>query len=48
MTPPKGHNSSATEPKDVEMIAMPDKAFKSLVLKLISDLKKNSNKQTDK
>jgi hypothetical protein len=41
LTPPKVHNSSITEFKDIEML---DKKFKTIVLKMINDFKKNSSK----
>jgi hypothetical protein len=44
MIPPKIHNSSIMEPKDIEMAAMLNKKFKSLILKVINDLEKTSNK----
>jgi hypothetical protein len=45
MTPPKAHNSSKTESKDIEMVEVPpDKEFKSPVLKMVNDLKEDSNK----
>jgi hypothetical protein len=43
MTSPKACNS-ITESKDTEMPEMPEKELKSLVLKIISDLKQDSNK----
>jgi hypothetical protein len=45
MTPPKVHNSSKTESKDTEMVEMQNKEHKSILLKLINDLKEDSNKQ---
>jgi hypothetical protein len=44
-TPPKVYNSLITESKDTEMVKMPDKEFKSLVLKMTNDLKEDSSKQ---
>jgi hypothetical protein len=42
MTPSKVHNSSKSEPKDIEMVAMWDKEFESLVLKMNNELKEYS------
>jgi hypothetical protein len=43
MTSPKSH-ILITEPKDIEKVEMMDKEFKSLVAKMIYDLKEDSNK----
>jgi hypothetical protein len=43
MTPLKVHNYSTAESKDTEMIKLQDKEIKSLVLKMINDLKESSN-----
>jgi hypothetical protein len=37
MTPPKAHSSSKTKAKNSEMAERPQKEFKSLLLKMISD-----------
>jgi hypothetical protein len=42
MSPLKVPNSSITESKENEIINMPEKDFRSLVLKIINDLKKDS------
>jgi hypothetical protein len=47
MTPPKAHNSSITESKDTEGVEMLEEEFKTLVLKIISDLKKDLKEQID-
>jgi hypothetical protein len=44
----KLHNSSIAEYKVFQMVEMPDKEFKSLVLKMIHDLKENSKEQMNK
>jgi flagellar biosynthesis regulator FlaF len=43
-TPSKVHNSLITESKDIEMVEMPDRELKVLILKMINDLKEDSNK----
>lgn len=42
--PPKDYNSLVIGSKNIEM---PDKEFKNLALKISSNFKENSNKQTD-
>jgi hypothetical protein len=41
----KNHNSSKTEPKDIEMVEMLGKELKNLLLKMIIDLKEDANKE---
>jgi hypothetical protein len=41
MTPSKVHNFSKLNLKDVEVIEMSDKEFKSLTFKMINDLKED-------
>jgi hypothetical protein len=38
--PPKAQNSSITKSKDTEMAKMTEKEYKSLLLKMISDLRR--------
>jgi hypothetical protein len=45
MTPPKVHNSSIAQSKDIKMLEMSNKEFKSLVSEMTNALKQNSNKQ---
>jgi hypothetical protein len=45
MTPSKASNSSIAEPEDTEKADMPEKEVKSLLFKMINDLKEDSNKQ---
>jgi hypothetical protein len=47
ITPPRVYNSPIAESKDIVMVEMPDKEFKSLVLKMISNLNKDSDKHND-
>jgi hypothetical protein len=39
------HNNSTSESKDNELAEISEKEFRSLLLKIISDLKENSHKQ---
>jgi hypothetical protein len=45
MTLPKAYNSSITKCKDTEVMKILVEKFKSLVFKMINDLKKDLNKQ---
>jgi hypothetical protein len=47
MTPPKVHSSLITNSKNIKMDEMSSREFKGLVLKMISDLNKDSNKQAN-
>jgi hypothetical protein len=42
MTPSKVHKSSITGSKDIEVVEMSGKKFKSLVLKVINELKEDA------
>jgi hypothetical protein len=44
MAPPKTHTTTISKSKAFEVAEMLDKEFKSLFLKVISDLKEDSNK----
>jgi hypothetical protein len=43
MIPPKAYNFSITKSKDTEMAKMHDKEFKSLLMKMINNIKMDSN-----
>jgi hypothetical protein len=44
----KPYNNSTTESKDNELTDMSEKEFRNLLLKMINDLKKDSNEQINK
>jgi hypothetical protein len=45
MTSPLTHNSSVIKSKDTESIEMKNKAFKSLILKTINDIKPEDSRR---
>jgi hypothetical protein len=45
ISPPKHHNKPTTEYKNNELAKMSEREFRNLLLKIINDLKEDSNKQ---
>jgi hypothetical protein len=44
VSPPNSHHNSTSEPKDKELAEISEKDFRSLLLKMIRDLKQDSNR----